>query len=166
MNRPLKEYRIPKVGAPGAFGTIRKHDIHTGVDLYTKEYEPVYAIENGCVVAIEIFTGPKVGFPWWNETWSVLIEGDSGVFCYGEISPLSTLNVGKIVNERDVIGHVLPVLRPGKERPDIEGHSRFMLHLELYEKGTKSSCTWNLNEDKSAHLLDPTSILERLLETK
>ncbi len=34
-----------------------------------------------------------------------------------------------------------------------------MLHLELYETGTREHVTWYLNEDKPDNLLDPTGLL-------
>ena len=48
---------------PGRFGTVRKHEVHTGVDLYTYPGMPVLAVEAGVVVAIEKFTGLEAGSP-------------------------------------------------------------------------------------------------------
>jgi len=67
---PLKDYKheIPTGDALGAFGVTRKHDMHTGVDLYCNEGDEVRAMCDGQIVAIEWFTGPSVQMPWWNDT--------------------------------------------------------------------------------------------------
>ena len=51
---------IPKPGEPGYFGVSRKYDMHTGIDLYTNDEEPVYALYHGTVVNIENFTGERL----------------------------------------------------------------------------------------------------------
>jgi hypothetical protein len=47
MTFPLKNYKyeIPTGNHFGAFGTTRKFDIHTGVDLYCNEGDEVFAME-------------------------------------------------------------------------------------------------------------------------
>lgn len=79
---------VPVAPHPGAFGVSRKHDVHTGVDLYASESTPVYAIEDGKIVEILEFTGEGADppSPWWNRTQAVLVEGRSGVILYGEVS--------------------------------------------------------------------------------
>lgn len=64
---PLKNYnfKIPQGNHPGAFGFKRKHDFHTGIDLYCNDFDSVFAIEDGIIVNIEQFTGPEVGSDWW-----------------------------------------------------------------------------------------------------
>lgn len=147
----------------GMFGAIRKHDIHTGIDLYTVENSPVYAMEAGIVVGIEDFTGPPES-PWWLPTQAVLVEGISGVLLYGEIS--TQLNEGDTIMEGEVIGYVRPVLPEHKVRNDIPGHSRFMLHMELYKHNTRKSVIWTLGADRPENLLDPTAlIMKSLFET-
>lgn len=149
---------IPTGEHPGAFGTRRKFDIHTGVDLYVPEHEPVFAVETGHVVAIENYTGPEADSPWWLDTKAILIEGESGVVCYGEVAP-KDIGIGQLIDRGSQIAHVIPVLQEGKKRNDIPGHSRFMLHFELYEHGTTKSVWWKPNQDKPTNLLDPTQLL-------
>lgn len=144
--------------APGQFGVVRKHDIHTGVDLYTYPGMPVLPVEDGVVVAIEDFTGPQAGSPWWNETQAVLVEGASGVVCYGELSPLRDLTVGDLVGVESCLGCVKTVLRKDKGRP------MTMLHLELYKKGQRETAWWRHGEPCPDGLLDPTPFLEAALE--
>lgn len=122
---------IPRFYEPGAFGAIRKFDIHEGVDIYTHDGAEVHAVEDGVVTAIYEFTGKKADCDWWNETWRIKVEGKSGVVTYGELKQPLIVNVGDKVRAGKVIGHVTPVLRPEKYRPDIRNHSVAMLHVEL-----------------------------------
>ena len=149
---------IPVGHHPGAFGFVRHHAHHTGVDLYTDLGEVVRAVEGGTVVGIQGFTGSKVGMEWWNDTDAVLVEGRSGVINYGEILPFSRLKIGSIVRRGDPIGRVTPVVKEGHERPDVPGHSRSMLHLELYPHGHDKWLPWPLGEDEHAQV-DPTQLL-------
>jgi hypothetical protein len=147
---------IPFNYHPGAFGFKRKHEYHTGVDLYCKEGTSVYACEDGIVIGIEPFTGPKDNSPWWRDTDCVLVKVNDGVICYGEIIP-SKLEIGQKIKTGDLIGQVEAVLPDGKERPDIPGHSRWMLHLEWYTSDRdKASTPWKLDDQKPKYLLDPT----------
>jgi hypothetical protein len=146
----LDNYQKPS--PHGEFGAVRKHDIHTGVDLYCEPGSPVYAIEDGVVVAIEDFTGPEAGSPWWHSTKAVLVEGTSGVICYGEISPSIELHAR--VATGDVVGKVLTVLKNDKGLP------MSMLHVELYRARTTKTVWWKLNEPRPEELLDITSLLK------
>ena len=114
--------------------------------------------ENGIVVNVEKFTGEWAGSPWWNNTESILIEGVSGVICYGEIEVSSTVRNRKYVFAGEILGRVIPVLKKDKGKNPMN-----MLHIELYKKGTKESVVWNLDEDKPDNLLDVTDILKPLI---
>lgn len=137
----------------GAFGVSRKHDIHTGVDLYSAHESIVFAVEKGVIVAILPFTGEEAGSPWWNDTQAVMVEGESGVVLYGEIFPYWGLKVGHIIYKGECVGHVDEVLKVNKGRPTS------MLHMELYTPGTKKWVNWGLGEPKPDNLLDPTPFL-------
>ena len=156
---PLKNYPpcvgIPINHHPGAFGFHRRHNFHTGVDLYTESNAVVSAVEGGTIVHIEKFTGPSVGHPWWEETWGMMIEGSSGVVNYGEISQPTRLSVGDRVKKGQVIGNVKRVLFEERLRRDIPGHSCSMLHIELYKHGTRDFAGWE-DPSKDPNLLDPT----------
>lgn len=145
---------IPINFHPGAFGFKRRKNFHTGIDLYTNYHEPVYPCEIGEVVKIFQFTGASLGMDWWLDTWAVMVEGKTGVINYGEIQPNPELKVGDCVDGSTLIGNVIPVIKEGRERPDIEGHSRNMLHLELYTHGSREWAHWHPCRDKN--LLDPT----------
>lgn len=151
---------IPRFYEPGAFGAIRKFDIHEGVDIYTHDGADVYAVEDGVVTAIYKFTGKDANCDWWNETWRVKVQGKSGAVTYGELAkPSDLLKVGSHVYKRDVIGNVTPVLKPEKYRPDIRNHSVAMLHLELRTE-TCHLDGWKLGEQRDRKLLDPTPYLK------
>lgn len=144
---------IPEKDHPGAFGSKRKFDTHTGVDLYCDENTSVLAVESGYVINIENFTGSKAESPWWNDTKAILIEGKSGVVLYGEIEPIVGLPIGDRVNGGQVIGKVKTVLKKDKGLP------MTMLHFELYKYGTIQSEWWR--EEKPDNLLDPTEKLKQ-----
>lgn len=146
-----KTIGIPTGGSLGAFGVKRKHHIHEGVDLYVRYGSPVWAMESGKIVSIEQFTGSAVGSPWWRDTWVVMVEGDSGVFAYGEILPSSRLRVGGRLWHGELLGHVLQVLKKDKGRP------MSMLHIELHKHGTRTCLAWE--GEKPESLLDPTPYL-------
>lgn len=143
--------------APGRFGAVRKHDVHTGVDLYVDPGTPVHAVEDGVVVAVEHFTGPAAGSPWWNDTQALLVEGESGVVVYGEIEVRSALRVGSRVCRGAELGEVVTVLREDKGRP------RTMLHFELMRHGSRETVWWRLGEPMPSCLMDPTDALEQAL---
>jgi murein DD-endopeptidase MepM/ murein hydrolase activator NlpD len=156
---PLLQYRanLPLKGHPGAFSTPRRFDIHTGVDLYCPANTPVLAVESGTVVLINLFTGPKVGSPWWHETSFVGIQGPSGVVIYGEILP--QVKLGQRVEAGKVVGLVQQVLKKDKGKP------MTMLHLELY-KNICEPVVWELNTNCPVDLLDPTNYLLNCLKLK
>ena len=152
----LTEVEIPTDDHVGAFGTVRKHHVHEGVDLYCDEGEPVYAVESGTVVAIEDFTGEATGTEeFWHDTKAVLIEGASGVVNYGEIDPAEGITVGLEIHAGGCVGKVLRVLRKDKGRP------LTMLHLELYEVGARETVEWTTEDSASppGGLKDPTELL-------
>lgn len=147
---------IPIGSHPGAFGFERRNYgyIHPGVDLYTFDSHPVFAVEDGTVISVEAFTGAHAGSGWWNDTWAVLVEGDSGVVCYGEISPIAV--AGTKLRQGDELGLVIPVLKE-QAREDIPGHSCSMLHLELYAKGRNRALEeWALGDPQPDFLINPT----------
>ena len=131
------------------FGYTRKHDIHTGIDIYADPNQEVFAIEDGVVVSMDIFTGAEVDSPWWNTTQSIVIKSNSGYILYGEIKINPNLILGSMIKSGDLIGQVLPVLKKDKGINPVN-----MLHLELYKQGP-FSLIWNLNEKKSENILNP-----------
>lgn len=147
------QVEIPIGDHPGAFGVLRKHHIHEGVDLYAHPGDPVFTMETGTVTLIEPFTGEQVGSPWWRNTWAVHVEGLSGVLVYGEIIPNPHIFEGETVLRGSVLGHVTPVLLTDKGRPTT------MLHLELHAHSSRGTFSWDLGQPQAEALLDPTPLL-------
>ncbi len=147
---------LPLAPHPGAFGVSRQHHRHEGVDFYCPEGTPVHAVEDGVVVRVMGFTGPKADSPWWHDTDAVLIEGASGVVLYGEIAP--QVKEGDRVTAGQVVGHIVQVLREDKGRP------MSMLHLELHTAGTRDCYEWTDESGKPPSLQDPTPYLLPLAE--
>lgn len=151
---------------PCRFGSVRRFDVHAGVDLFCELGQEVVAVEDGEVIKIEVFTGPNAhprSSPWWNETFSVLIRGASGVVAYGEVQP--TVEVGDTVQAGDRIAVVeKPVLKAFKGRPMV------MLHLELWAEGTTETTTWGADptppadRERPSNLMDPTPFLTSAAE--
>ena len=152
---PIKEYNhlIPIPGKdPGGFGTRRKYDKHTGVDLYCPDGTPVYSIEAGIVTKIVEFTGFKES-PWWENTMAVIVRGPSGYILYGEIAPDSELWEGDYLHAGAYLGKVKTVLKKDKHKTPTA-----MLHMELYESFTEP--VW-WKDNKPYGLLDITNLLLR-----
>jgi murein DD-endopeptidase MepM/ murein hydrolase activator NlpD len=175
MNFPvnISKFRgLPINTHPGAFGCQRKYDIHTGIDLYGSTGDEVYAIEGGIIIEKKQFTGGELH--WWLETDAIIVQSLDHFWCYGEIS--TDLKIGDAVKEGQKIASIVQVLRAGKERSDIPGHSLSMLHMELYDASYKPFIKqngdkvydfpdWMKHEDRPKYLLDPTPILAKLLST-
>jgi len=149
----------------GAFGFRRKHEVHTGVDLYCDEGQEACAIEDGQVLLVVEFTGERVGSPWWNPTKAVLVLHGNCVVVYGEIEPLPTIRDEMRVRRGQPLGKVLRVRKKNCGKPTT------MLHLELWEStedvvqhytGNKATVAndWPLDGKRPKGLLDPTSWLK------
>ncbi len=159
MKWPLKNLsvNIPDINSPAYFAFRRKYYHHEGIDLYCPLHQEVVAIESGTIVKIDKFTGEHAHPPTshWNNTWSILIQGSSGVIGYCELEPF--VKEGEQVTEGQSLGRIIPVLKKDK------GNGITMLHLEHYATGTAEHVTWLLNEPQPAQLLNPRPLLERCL---
>ena len=147
-------WEIPTRGVH-AFGSARKHDIHSGVDLFAPVGQKVCAMEDGVVIRVEDFTGTRTVPPttWWADTRAILVEGESGVVVYGEIQETVGLAPGDKVKQGQVLGGVLRV-----DDRDVPHPS--MLHVELYAHGYRGETVfWQDAAHRPAGLLDPTSNL-------
>lgn len=96
------------------------------------------------------FTGEHANLPHWENTWAILVEGETGVVVYGEIDAI--VDVGDTIVAGQWIGSILRVLKNDKGRP------MSMLHLELYEHGTKDTVEWISGPQHPSHR-DPTKYL-------
>lgn len=138
----------------GLFGSIRRYDIHTGLDLYTEDGSPVVCIKDGVIKEVFQFTGDNVGTPWWEDTYAVLISSDDVDVLYGEIyNP--RLREGSTVNSGEVIGEVKKVLKVDK---GVTPPS--MLHLEVWKKDTfVRDVVWSKSDEMPKGLLNPLAYL-------
>lgn len=166
---PLKSEICPGIPVnkhPGSFSCLRKHDVHTGVDLYCNDGEIIYSCTDGVVVEIKPFTGPSIGHTWWNETNAIVVDTGTNYILYGECESTG-ISEGSIVKRGQVIGSVKQVLPSHKLRKDIPGHSCSMLHLELLRRnpiftefqGRNGFMTWDLGKPQPYDLFDPTQQL-------
>lgn len=154
---PIRKLSVPVGrGHPGAFGAVRKHDIHTGVDLYAPEKTLVFPVEDGEVVAFGQFTGEKLGFPWWEDTDYIAIKGLSGVVLYGELSLHNPFIGEEVLANTRLLGRVKRVMKTDKGRP------MSMLHLELYREW-RGWTAWEIGQPQPENLLDPTFLLSNAL---
>lgn len=154
-----KSPTLPNKGDVGDFGVRRSFYHHPGLDIYCDINTEVQAMEDGIVVCIDVFTGPNSNppSPWWFETYSILIEGKSGVLGYCEIKPVENIGLGSQIKEGQTLGYVTPVLKKDK------GNGVSMLHLEYYTHGTKEHVTWELDKPKPIQLLNPRILFTGLL---
>lgn len=162
MKWPLKNKipNLPPIDGVGDFAFKRSFYYHPGIDIYCDFGQEVQAMEDGTVVHIENFTGPDANppSPWWNETWSIMIEGQSGVLGYCELKPLESIHIGMKIQAGDIIATIVPVLKKDK------GNGTTMLHFEQYTPGTTHHVTWELDTPKPEELLNPRNLLEKIIK--
>jgi len=131
---PISNYTLPSLDSENYFGAKRKHDHHTGVDLFCQENEEVYSMYDGVVTSVIEFTGFSES-PWWNDTQAVMIYHPEiqKTFLYGEV--LTKIKPGRTVKAGQEIGRVKTVLKKDKGKP------MTMLHMECY-KGLQTKAVW------------------------
>ncbi len=136
-----KDNRLPSDGGPGGFLEDRNDRVHCGIDIYARRGTKVYAIEQGLVTQVSIYTSPDV-ISYWLETYQIIIKADSGLFYrYAEVEK-SIVSSGKRVHEGEIIGFVGQVLNPllisddsPKYIQQLKNKGRVsMLHLEIYSR--------------------------------
>lgn len=145
---------IPKNSHPGSFGAIRKHDIHTGIDLYCENHATVYSMTHGIVIDIQPFTGKNADSPWWNDTDCIIVKTEDGKYIvYGELK--SKVKVNNIVFPGMILGKVKQVLKKDKGVTPTS-----MLHIEYYDETFDlNPVIWHLDQEKPKSLLDPIVLL-------
>jgi hypothetical protein len=153
------EPQIVPVGSVGDFGFRRSFYHHPGIDIYCGLGQEVVAIEAGIVTNVEYFTGPNANptSPWWNETWSIMIQGTSGALGYCELKPMPNIHKGTVVLEGETIAIIIPVLKRDK------GNGTTMLHFEHYLDWTQEHVTWILDSKRPPQLLNPRALLNKII---
>jgi hypothetical protein len=133
----------------GLFGSSRKFDVHTGLDLYCEPLSIVTCIADGVVLEVIDFTGVKAGSPWWHDTQAVAVQLPNGtVMVYGEI--LSAVQPQQKVVKGQVLGWVQQVLIKDKGV-----NPTSMLHFELWTSNYQSNFTWDLLKPQPIGLMNP-----------
>ena len=131
---------LPKVGEPGSFWENRGDRFHCGVDIYAPERSPVYAVEDGLVIKLGLFTSPDM-VDYWNHTYFILIHHCSGfIALYAEMDQ-STLDNDDMIKKGQFlgrVGRVLNVKRISKDSPEYiqrlkKQNSSTMLHFECFK---------------------------------
>lgn len=133
---------------PAGFGYSKSHNIHTGIDLYVPEGSTVHSVEDGTIIDIFKFTGPKTIYPQLLPTEAVVVNGATGLVLYGEVEVLEGLQIGQLIGAGAKIANIICAV------PD-----QPMLHLELHKHGSKIPCLWKQGHPQPKSLLDPTSYL-------
>lgn len=138
------EWNVP-VGSyeKGSFGSKRKSNYNTGVDVFCPPELDVYALEGGVVVKVIIKDTFKI----------VMVEGYSGVVAYGNVLPEEDLVEGMAIEVGDIIGTTIPYYVHTKAGEELVISK---LHIEYYRHGTKFPEFWAFGCEKPKRLLDPT----------
>jgi murein DD-endopeptidase MepM/ murein hydrolase activator NlpD len=130
------------------FHAVREGRWHAGVDLYGYNGDPVVAIADGVVVAVQSF---HLG------SWAILVDHGSAVALYGEVRPNSWnefgVNVGSRVHAGQPIARLACMV--GTEA-NCESH---MLHFEMYAPGTRQNKPWYQGDPPPPNLRDPSWVL-------
>jgi len=167
------EKKLPRPGMPGSFWEHRGDRYHCGVDIYAPVGSRVYAVEEGVVIAVGVFTSPEK-VVYWNTTYFALIR-DSRTGLIGRWSELGIVAIkpGEMVKAQQLIGQVGQVLNPAKISEDAPEYIRrlkqkgrlSMLHFELYAAAAvPDEIGASLSNAplgvRPAHLLDPSCYFE------
>ena len=164
--------RVSGPGEPGSFWEDRGDRHHAGVDLYAPGGTPVLTAEPGVVRSVELFTSPELR-PYWNATWSVLVESADGrVLRYAEMSE-ACVQPGQPVAAGECVGSVGQVLNLARVDDSAPGYIQrlrgkgvhSMLHFEMHAgmPETENYLGGNYFCEKPENLMDPTEYLEEIL---
>ena len=167
---PGTGHTFPPEGGAGSFWEDRGDRSHAGVDLYAPAGSRVVSIEDGIVVSAGVFTTPDL-VPYWNVTYQVTIDHDSGIVCrYAELGDLA-VEAGARVDGGEVIGHVGEVLNlslvgagsPPYIRALKERGRASMLHLEVFTSVPGPDRRYQggnwFSPESPSYLLDPALVL-------
>jgi len=130
------------------FHALREGRWHVGIDLYANNGDPVVAIADGTVVAIQSF---HLG------SWAILVEHDGVVALYGEVRPNSWQEFGVGVGSRVRRGQ--PIARIACMVGTESSCDSHMLHFETYVPGTRKNSPWYQGNPAPPAIRDPTWLL-------
>jgi len=141
-----KPFRFSKNQESGQFLEDRNDRIHCGIDLYAPQKTPVFAVDNGCIRKIALFTSPDQN-EYWNTTYEIILETEANYFFrYAELASVSVKKNDRVL-AGDRIGLVGQVLNPDKIRKNhptyiqqLAGKDKLsMLHFEMYDRFPEES---------------------------
>ena len=157
---------------PRSFGAVRKHDVHTGIDLVAAPLTQVFNVANGFVEAVVDFTGPEAGSPWWMDTEAVIVRLEKSGLCvlYGEVRASKALRPGAFLRRGGFVGTVARTRRRETFCSWLGLVPSSMLHLELWESPEAvwaryanlletEPNDWPKGGPRPEGLLDPTTYL-------
>ena len=128
------------------FGSSRTLRLHAGADIYADIGTEVYACEDGIV--------RRVSEKFYRNVGAIEITHKTCIGRYCEITPLKGIDIGTVVKQGQLIGHVAK----------IDGLNISMLHFELYDNQddkTALSITPRPPYNRRKDLLDPTEYLDK-----
>ena len=128
------------------FGSNRTLRLHAGADIYADIGTEVYACEDGIV--------RRVSEKFYRNVGAIEITHKTCIGRYCEITPLKGIDIGTVVKQGQLIGHVAK----------IDGLNISMLHFELYDNQddkTALSITPRPPYNRRKDLLDPTEYLDK-----
>jgi murein DD-endopeptidase MepM/ murein hydrolase activator NlpD len=140
------------------------------VDIYAPMGSEVFAVENGRVVEVGLFTS-QFSIPYWNDTYFVIIKTSSG-YCskYAELNDVQVI-VDEQIRSGQIIGYIGQVLDGKnivKESPEyikklLQKGNESMLHFEFLKKTPFNSKqylggNW-FGSKKPEYLINPSSLL-------
>ena len=120
---------------------------HAGVDIYARAGNEVVACQDGTIVSFYGFCCGRE-----KTSWALIIDHDTVVINYGEVTPDSLQRVGLAPGSSVRAGQTVAFIgvNPG-------GSS--MLHFETYAPGTTRNKQWPSGRPAPTGLLDPTRYL-------
>lgn len=159
------ENTLPKRNTKGSFWEDRGDRFNAGVDIYAPENSPIYAIEEGVVIDIDVFS--RNSSPYLNETKYLIIKSPEKVnYKYCEIDDI-VIEIGDKVKPGDLIASVKRLINPDhidNETPFfikelIYDNLLSKLHLEMYKAPFTEIRPYELGnflgDEKPNSIIDP-----------
>jgi murein DD-endopeptidase MepM/ murein hydrolase activator NlpD len=169
--------KLPRKTSTGSFWKWRGDRHHCGVDIFAPAGSPVLAVEAGRVILRGAFTSPSKK-PYWNQTFFVLVQHDSGIVAkYAELGKVLVRTGQRIAAGRQIglVGRVLNPKRVDENSPRyirqmVRKARVSMLHFELYSAPPRDAKQYSggnwFAARKPPRLLDPTDYLRSVVRAK
>lgn len=156
---------LPKKNSKGAFWEDRGDRFNAGVDIYAPDKSPLYAVENGKVIDIDIFSNSNNSYL--NETKYLIIKSPEKVnYKYCEVDDI-LVEIGDEIAAGQYIANIKQIINPDC----IDNNTPFFvkelvyedllskLHLEMYKSPFTEIRPYELGnylgEEKPNSIIDP-----------